>query len=93
MIGTRVAVAFNANNLLPVARTARHQHPNDEIVIAGDDDRWTVGNPGRTKAQRAALEIGAKLLMPDFSGMDLDTKPTDWNDWHALRRPVGRVVG
>lgn len=91
-IGAPVIVAFNANNLLPVARAIRRQHPNDAIVIAGDDDRWTAGNPGQTKARQAALEIGAKLLMPDFTGMDLSTRPTDFNDWFRLRGMAGRVT-
>ena len=49
------------------------------------------GQPGQTKARKAALEIGAKLLMPDFSGMDLSTRPTDFNDWFRLRGTAGRV--
>lgn len=90
-IGARVIVAFNASNLLPVARAIRRQHPKDEIVIAGDDDRWTAGNPGQTKARQAALEIGAKLLMPNFTDMDLSTRPTDFNDFYRLRGAAARV--
>ncbi|NBC47102.1 MAG: topoisomerase [Gammaproteobacteria bacterium] len=81
-----VYAAFNANNLLPVARFVRQQHPRAEIVIAGDNDQWTEGNPGATKARRAAVEIGAKLLLPDFSGFDLSSHPTDFNDLIRLRR-------
>lgn len=83
--GASVFVAFNANNLLPVARYVRHQHPEANIIVCADDDRWTEGNPGKTKARAAALDIGAKLLTPDFSGFDLSTRPTDWNDWYRLR--------
>ncbi len=85
-------VAFNAGNLLPVANAIRRLHPHDEIILCGDDDRWTLGNPGATKARAAALAIGAKLVMPDFSGMDLSTRPTDWNDWSRLRRAGGRAM-
>lgn len=85
-IGAAVWCAFNAINLMPVAREVRRLHPSAEIVIAGDDDQWTEGNPGRTKARAAALAIGARLLMPDFTGLDLSSKPTDWNDLYRLRR-------
>jgi putative DNA primase/helicase len=84
-IGARIIVAYNANNLLPVARATRRQHPKEDILIAGDDDRWTEGNPGQTKARKAALETGAKLLMPNFTGIDLSTRPTDFNDYYRLR--------
>ena len=90
--GSPGIVAFNANNLLPVAKTIRRLSPHAEIVILSDDDRWTEGNPGRTKARAAALEIGAKLLLPKFADDDLDAKPTDWNDWYRLARAAGRVA-
>ncbi|MFB1490870.1 MULTISPECIES: toprim domain-containing protein [unclassified Thiocapsa] len=89
--GSPGIVAFNAGNLLPVSKAVRRLNPHAEIVILSDDDRWTEGNPGRTKARAAALEIGAKLLLPNFEGMDLSGKPTDWNDWYRLARAAGKV--
>lgn len=85
-IGAACFVAFNANNLLPVARHVRDRHPQANIIICGDDDRWTEGNPGAAKARAAALDIGAKLLMPDWTGLDLSSKPTDFNDLARLQR-------
>lgn len=62
-----VVVARNADNLEAVARRLRQFLPdNVAITIAADDDRFTDGNPGVTKAQLAALVIGAKVLMPIF---------------------------
>ena len=62
-----VAVARNADNLEAVARRLRQRLPDDvTITIAADDDRFTEGNPGSTKARLAALAIGAKVLMPTF---------------------------
>jgi putative DNA primase/helicase len=90
--GSPGVVAFNAGNLLPVSKTIRRLNPHADIIIVGDDDRWTEGNPGRTKARAAALEIGAKLLLPNFDGMDLDSNPTDWNDWYRIARAAGRVA-
>lgn len=89
--GAPAVVAFNANNLLPVAKAIRRLNPRDKILICGDDDRWTPGNPGRSKARAAALAIGAKLLMPDFSGLDLSSRPTDFNDLFQLKRLAQEV--
>ncbi len=90
--GSPSVVAFNANNLLPVSKAIRRLNPHADIIVIGDDDRWTDGNPGRTKARAAALEIGAKVLLPNFEDMDLESKPTDWNDWYRLARAAGRVA-
>jgi putative DNA primase/helicase len=92
-IGAAVYIAFNANNLMAVARMARARHIDQTVIICADNDQWTDGNPGLTKARAAALAIGAKLLVPDFTGMDLTGKPSDWNDWYRLRRvAAGRVA-
>jgi len=90
--GAPAVIAFNATNLLPVAKAIRRMNLRKEILICGDDDRWTAGNPGRTKARAAALAIGGKLLMPDFTGMDVSSRPTDWNDWYRLRRLAREVA-
>lgn len=84
--GAPVVCAFNAGSLLAVAKCIRAAYPHEQIIIAADNDQWTEGNPGVTKAREAALAISAKILIPDFSGMDMSAKPTDWNDWHARRR-------
>lgn len=84
--GAAVHVAFNSGNLLAVAQAVRKSRPHAEIIIAGDNDAWTVGNPGATAARKAAKEVGAKLLIPDFTGFDPSTKPTDWNDYYRLLR-------
>lgn len=88
-IGAAVYVAFNAGNLAPVARTVRALHPKGDIVVCADNDAWTDGNPGVAKAKEAAIAIGARLLVPDFAGLDLSARPTDWNDWYRLRRLAG----
>jgi len=85
-LGAAVYVAFNAGNLLAVARHARARQPGGALLFCGDNDQWTEGNPGATKAREAAFAIGAKLLMPDFTGLDVSGLPSDWNDWYRLRR-------
>lgn len=76
--GEAVAVAFNAGNLKPVAVALRGKYPHIAIVICADDDQWTEGNPGLTKAREAALAVGGKLAVPRFE--DISDNPTDFND-------------
>lgn len=55
--------AMNCGNLLEVAQAYRHHFPSRKIVICGDNDRKTEGNPGASKAAQAAEKIGAKLAV------------------------------
>ena len=64
--GHAVAVAFNAGNLKPVAQALRAKFPDLTILICGDNDAATDGNPGLTKAREAAAAIGARFVVPDF---------------------------
>ncbi len=81
--GYPVAVAFNAGNLEPVAKAMRHKFPNLPMIICADDDANTEGNPGITKANLAALAIGAKVAIPIFGDQRPDDA-TDFNDMAAL---------
>lgn len=82
-----VFAAFTAGNLAPVARWLRTEYPRHPILVCGDDDRLTDGNPGRTKAEAAAREIGAKTVFPDCQG-------TDFNDWSQESGPaaIGKTI-
>jgi len=77
--GHAVAVAFSAGNLLPVAQALREKLPNVRIVICGDDDARTPGNPGRAKAHEAARAVGGLVALPDF-GEDRPEGASDFND-------------
>lgn len=88
-----VVVAFNAGNLLPVAKKIRKAMPDAEIIIGADDDAWTVypvnhpragepWNPGMENAYSAALAVGGKISVPIWSG-DRPHKHTDFNDLHV----------
>lgn len=80
--GHAVLVAFDAGNLKPVAEYIHKERPALNLIIAADDDQWTDGNPGIAKASEAARAVKAELRRPRF--LSLDTKPTDFNDLHAL---------
>lgn len=66
--GHAVLVAFDSGNLLPVAHNVRTKYPNMKIIIAGDNDSETPGNPGLTKATEAAQAVGGLLAIPVFDG-------------------------
>jgi len=68
--GQRVVVAFDAGNLLPVAKNIRELSSDSEIIICGDND---LSGIGQAKAREAALAIGGKVLIPPTPG-------NDWND-------------
>ncbi len=81
--GWPVAVAFDAGNLEPVVRALKDAYPDAApIVVCGDDDRATRGNPGRRKAQAAARAVDGVAALPDFGE---DGAGTDWNDLHVAR--------
>jgi putative DNA primase/helicase len=82
--GSAVAVSFNAGNLDAVATALRSKYPDLKIILAGDDDHMTPGNPGLTKARTAALAVGGYLATPEFFGHDRQDKDTDFNDLHQL---------
>ena len=71
--GSAVAVAFNANNLKPVAIALRAKFLNLEIVICADDDHQTKGNTGIRKAIEAATASRSKVVIPEFNGNRSDS--------------------
>lgn len=64
----RTYIAFTANNLLAVGRLVRERLPKAEIVFCADNDANTVGNPGLTKAEEAALEVDGLVAVPPIAG-------------------------
>lgn len=81
--GQAVAVGFNAGNLEPVALALRAKYPELKIIVAADDDAYTPGNPGVTKATAAALAVGGAVAMPEF-GAGRPDGATDFNDLHQI---------
>lgn len=73
-IGATVYCAMDAGNLHAVAQIASRQHPEARILLCGDNDEGTQGNPGKTKAEQAAAAIGGLIALPPIAG--------DWNDYH-----------
>ncbi|MBK1719199.1 DUF5906 domain-containing protein [Thiocystis violacea] len=85
--GLPCAVAFNANNLLPVAKVLRKHYPRVRILVCADDDYRTAGNPGVQSASSAALAVDGRWLAPVFAEERPATGKkgaTDFNDLAAL---------
>lgn len=81
--GGGVACTLFAANLEPVARKLReHYGPDQNIVIAGDDDRANLENAGRKAATEAAHAIDADLVFPEFR-QDAPAHLSDFNDLHV----------
>lgn len=78
--GAAVACAMNAGNLLEVGRQLQRHYPDSPLIIAGDDDRQTEGNPGRAAATQAAAALGCGLVLPPWSG----TEPLSLSDFNDL---------
>lgn len=80
-----VLIAFNANNLLSVARAFREANPDEQIIIAGDNDwqtmRKTGFNPGKEKAIQAAQAVNGSVSIPEFAEGETGS---DWNDRYLL---------
>ena len=85
--GFCTAVAFHANNLKTIALSLRSLFPEAELVICGDNDRFTEGNPGKTKAEEAALACGGDVQLPDFLEGE---EGTDWWDLGRNRGLLSR---
>lgn len=77
-----VAVAFNCNNLKPVALALRKKYPHIKITLAADNDTKTKGNPGLAKGREAAAAIGTSMIYPNFEDESFDGDGmTDFNDY------------
>ena len=85
--GWCVVVAWDAYNVPNVASVWREAVPDSTFVICADNDAWTktpVDNPGVTYAKRAAAEIGARVVVPEFASLSgPEDQPTDFNDLHV----------
>jgi putative DNA primase/helicase len=81
--GWPVVICWSAENLVEVAR--RYAALGEgRVLVAGDDDHQTKGNPGRTKANQAAAVAHGRAVLPRFKARPEGRAATDWNDLHAL---------
>ena len=82
--GRNVVVAWNTANLQTAARDIRTRYEDRILYIAADNDQWTEGNPGLTAATNAGIAVNAGIVYPNFDGLEVNSKPTDFNDYINL---------
>ena len=73
--GWTVYIAFSANNMPVVAKSARDRFTDRTIIICGDNDE-----AGRKKSEEAAQAANAQLVLPQF----ISGNGTDFNDLHQI---------
>ena len=85
-----VACAFDAGNLVHVAKALHALHPSALLVLCGDDDVLTFertgNNPGRDKATAAARAVQGLAVFPE--GL-----PDGGSDFNDLHQHLGGAVG
>lgn len=89
--GYAVCVSFSAGNLKPVAEMVRKRYPTARLLICGDDDLNTEGNPGRTKATEAAQAVAAGVVFPLSGGDFNDLAQGEGLD--SVKVQVGQALG
>jgi putative DNA primase/helicase len=62
-------VAFSAGNLTAVAIQTRKKHPDNEVIICGDND---LSGVGQIAARAAALAVNGRYKIPDTAGCDFN---------------------
>lgn len=84
--GYAVAIAFDAGNLLPVAKVLREKLGDViTIIVCADNDVAKERNTGLINAQVCAEQVGGLLVYPEFQDQKIEGKiPTDFNDLHCL---------
>ncbi len=83
--GLPVVVAFTPGNLKPVALHLRQKYPKSRIILAADNDTFTTGNPGLTKAKEAAEAVNGIVVFPTFKEQGTNgDPPSDFNDLSRL---------
>ena len=94
--GHCAVVAFDAGNLIHVAKRIAMAQKEAILVICADHDQWTtqpVENPGLYHARLAAKAVGGRVMWPDFPANtgtpDPETGklkgPTDFDDLRRLQ--------
>nr|AWD72162.1 putative topoisomerase [Polaromonas sp. E5S] len=87
-LGFATVAAFDAGNLVYVAKALHKKFPDKPIIIAGDDDKHletTQGvNPGKSKAEEAAKAVGGKILLPIFAPDEQSVNLKGFTDFNDL---------
>lgn len=92
--GMPVVSAFDAGNLIHVAKALHEKFPDQPVALMADNDVTNARNPGINKAKLAAEAVGGAVYAPSFTPQELRQGMSDWNDLHmahgldALRKQI-----
>lgn len=65
--GAPCAVAYSAQNIVPVTGTVREAHPRARLIIVADNDEHGVG---QNYGHQAAAKYGGEVVVPPIDGGD-----------------------
>lgn len=77
-----VVCAFDAGNLVHVAKALREKFPERPLAIMADNDLTNAANPGINKAKLAVEAVGGSVYAPEFTEAEAAAGLKDWNDLH-----------
>lgn len=83
-MGAPVVCAMSASNLPGVALALKREFVFSQIKICADNDQFTKENIGLKEAENAAKLTNSNIYYPVFSYINVQTKPTDFNDLFCL---------
>lgn len=81
--GATVYAAFSAGQLSRAAANVRQHHSGDLVIVADNDESGT----GQRKAQEAATEHKARIIVPPMPGMDANDYAQAGHDIATLLNP------
>lgn len=84
--GRGVVVAFDAGNLLPVARAIRAIYTATPIIIAADNDESQTGQKAAAKVMAAVADVS--IVMPKKIGYDFNDVSPD-----EIKTSFGETIG
>ena len=82
--------AMSCGNLHEAGKSIKNLYPKITLIVAGDDDRQTKGNPGRTAAIAAALELNSEVITPEWPP-EAPIELSDFNDLYCWSVNCGTV--
>ncbi len=86
--GRPAVAAFDAGNLVSVAKALKEAMPDKPIVIAGDNDLANEGKPGGNAGKKFALEaaeaVGGQAVFPTFASGEVERDPKGFSDFNDL---------
>jgi putative DNA primase/helicase len=72
--GYPVFVCWDSGNLLAMTPQIAKAFPNHPLLVCGDNDQSTEGNPGLAKAKEAASASSCGFVVPSFESLLTDIK-------------------